>query len=89
MLRLVHAIEAVSSLPSSGREVPELGRPEIREVIEGNYRIVYRLRDHTLAVLGRLDTSNLSAGSYQLLLAARDNQNQIIGETCMVSFELK
>lgn len=51
MLRLVHAIEAVSSLPSSGREVPELGRPEIREVIEGNYRIVYRLRDHTLAVL--------------------------------------
>lgn len=46
-------------------------------------------RDHTLAVLGRLDTSNLSAGSYQLLLAARDNQNQIIGETCMVSFELK
>jgi plasmid stabilization system protein ParE len=51
VLRLVHAVEAVSALPSSGREVPELGRPEIREVIEGNYRIVYRLSDSTLAVL--------------------------------------
>lgn len=51
MLRLVRAVEAVSSLPSSGREVPELGRPEIREVIERNYRIVYRLGDARLEVL--------------------------------------
>lgn len=51
VLRLVQAIEAVALLPSSGREVPELGRPEIREVIERNYRIVYRLRDQTVEVL--------------------------------------
>jgi toxin ParE1/3/4 len=29
--------------PESGRIVPELGIMQIRELIEGNYRIVYRL----------------------------------------------
>ena len=29
--------------PESGRIVPELGILQIRELIEGNYRIVYRL----------------------------------------------
>ena len=29
--------------PESGRIVPELGISQIRELIEGNYRIVYRL----------------------------------------------
>lgn len=46
-------------------------------------------RDHRLAELGRVDTGELSPGPYQLLLAARNNQNQIIGETCMILFELK
>jgi len=46
-------------------------------------------RDRALAELGRVDTSDLSPGNYQLLLAARDNQNQIIGETCRISFVLK
>ncbi len=36
----------------SGRIVPELGINEIRELIEGNYRIVYRiLNDNTIEVL--------------------------------------
>lgn len=46
-------------------------------------------RDWAIAELGRVDTSTLSPGNYQLLLAARNNQNQIIGETCRISFELK
>jgi len=29
--------------PESGRIVPEIGIKEIRELIEGNYRIVYRI----------------------------------------------
>ncbi|MFZ0242862.1 MAG: type II toxin-antitoxin system RelE/ParE family toxin [Desulfobacterales bacterium] len=28
--------------PSAGRKVPELSRDDIRELIEGNYRIVYQ-----------------------------------------------
>ena len=27
----------------AGRIVEEVGRPEIREIIEGNYRIIYRI----------------------------------------------
>ena len=35
----------LTKTPESGRIVPELGVSEIRELIEGNYRIIYRLRD--------------------------------------------
>lgn len=31
--------------PESGRIVPELGRPEIREVTPGGDRIIYRIED--------------------------------------------
>lgn len=30
-------------LPQSGRVVPEIKDPTVREVIQGSYRIVYRL----------------------------------------------
>jgi len=35
-----------------GKEVEELGIPTIRELIEGNYRIIYKvLSDHEVAIL--------------------------------------
>ena len=34
--------------PESGRLIPELGIVQIRELIEGNYRIVYRLLNNEL-----------------------------------------
>lgn len=34
--------------PESGRIMPELGIIQIRELIEGNYRIVYRLLNNEL-----------------------------------------
>jgi toxin ParE1/3/4 len=37
--------------PLSGRMVPELAREDIRELIEGNYRIVYRVLDDRIVVL--------------------------------------
>ena len=37
--------------PRSGRVVPELRRDDIREVIEGNYRIVYRITAASVDVL--------------------------------------
>ena len=40
--RLVAAVERLKDSPHSGRVVPELGDESIREVIVGNYRIVYR-----------------------------------------------
>ena len=37
--------------PHSGRMVPELAREDIRELIEGNYRIVYQVFDDRMVVL--------------------------------------
>lgn len=37
--------------PLAGRKVPELSRDDIREVIEGNYRIVYQVHDDHIAIL--------------------------------------
>lgn len=42
--RIVAAVERVQNNPRSGRIVPELGDESVREVIQGNYRIVYRVR---------------------------------------------
>ncbi len=43
--RLIVAVDRVRDLPESGRIVPELQRPDVREVIQGAYRIVYRLHE--------------------------------------------
>jgi toxin ParE1/3/4 len=40
--RIVAAVERLTDNPRSGRVVPELGDESIRELIHGNYRIVYR-----------------------------------------------
>jgi plasmid stabilization system protein ParE len=42
--RIVAAVERLQDHPRSGRVVAELGDESVREVIHGNYRIVYRLR---------------------------------------------
>jgi toxin ParE1/3/4 len=48
--RLYDATTRIETFPRSGRTVPELGREDIRELIIGDYRIVYRLEGE-LAVL--------------------------------------
>ena len=37
--------------PLAGRKVPELTREDIREVIEGNYRIVYYVQPGKVSIL--------------------------------------
>jgi toxin ParE1/3/4 len=49
--RLVTAVRRLHDYPLSGRVVPELGRPTIREVIEGSYRIVYRVTPDAVQIL--------------------------------------
>ena len=48
--RIVDATTRIESFPRAGRIVPEVGRDELREIILGQYRIVYRL-DGELATL--------------------------------------
>lgn len=42
--RIVAAIEMLATSPQMGRVVPELRNPEVREIIVGAYRVVYRYR---------------------------------------------
>jgi len=41
--RLQARARQAAKFPGSGRVVPEFRRQDIREVLEGNYRIVYRV----------------------------------------------
>ncbi|HMK56606.1 MAG TPA: type II toxin-antitoxin system RelE/ParE family toxin [Dissulfurispiraceae bacterium] len=44
-------VEQLQSSPASGRIVPEVNRKEIREIIFGNYRIVYRTDPKNISIL--------------------------------------
>jgi addiction module RelE/StbE family toxin len=45
--------------PLAGRKVPELLREDIRELIEGNYRIVYQVFEDRLVALTVLEGHHL------------------------------
>ncbi|MDA3927282.1 MAG: type II toxin-antitoxin system RelE/ParE family toxin [Kiritimatiellae bacterium] len=49
--KVLHAVERLIDFPASGRVVPESDNPAIREIILGNYRIVYRLNKNTTEIL--------------------------------------
>ena len=49
--RLVAAVDRVREFPESGRIVPELNEPAVREVLHGAYRIVYELQPDVAVVL--------------------------------------
>ena len=49
--RLIQRVDQLFEFPESGRMVPEKNNPEIRELIEGNYRIFYRLRKESITIL--------------------------------------
>jgi toxin ParE1/3/4 len=48
--RIFSAVEQLIQFPRSGRIVPERDEPEIREVIVGRFRVVYRLQDELIEV---------------------------------------
>jgi addiction module RelE/StbE family toxin len=49
--RLVERSEQLEVFPLSGRIVPELSNPDIREVIEGAYRILYKVKTDSIDVI--------------------------------------
>ena len=49
--QLISAVERLATFPQSGRIVPEVNDPAVREVIQGSYRIVYRLIHSEIHVL--------------------------------------
>ena len=50
--RIYHAVERLAEFPESGRQIPELSSlKNYRELIFGNYRIIYRINTDTVFIL--------------------------------------
>jgi len=45
------AIDRAALFPSAGRIVPETNTPNIREILLGNYRIIYRIKEKVIEIL--------------------------------------
>jgi len=48
---ILSVVERLTDFPYSGRSVPELNDPAIREIIFGSYRIVYRVKSDMVELL--------------------------------------
>ncbi|MBX9257768.1 type II toxin-antitoxin system RelE/ParE family toxin [Desmonostoc muscorum CCALA 125] len=49
--RITRRSEQIANFPFSGRTVPEFETEQIREIIEGSYRIIYYIRSEQIEVL--------------------------------------
>lgn len=49
--RLIRRTDILVDQPQAGRTVPEVPGRELRELIEGNYRVVYRINESAIEVL--------------------------------------
>ena len=49
--KLLERVDQLESFPKSGRVVPEFNINTIREIIEGNYRIVYKISTTQIAIV--------------------------------------
>jgi len=54
---VVRAARSLSTLSERGRTVPELGQPDVRELLLGRYRLVYEVFPDTVAVLRLIHAS--------------------------------
>ena len=48
---LVRLVGGLATAPRRGRMVPEIGRPDLREIFHGAYRVIYRLEPKRIAIL--------------------------------------
>jgi plasmid stabilization system protein ParE len=55
--RLTRRSKQIAAFPLSGRKVPELEADQIREVIEGAYRIIYYIKPDQIDILAVIHTS--------------------------------
>ena len=49
--RIISRSQQIADFPLSGRRVPEYEMDQIREVIEGSYRIIYYIKPDQITVL--------------------------------------
>ena len=51
LMGLFTEVDRLADYPESGRHVPEIRRSEVRELIYGEYRIIYRTKTAAVAIL--------------------------------------
>ncbi len=49
--RLFDSVLRLGQFPESGRRLPESPRADLREVIHGNYRVIYRIDPHQVVIM--------------------------------------
>ena len=49
--KIISRVEQLEKFPESGRIVPEKDDPSIRELLEGNYRIFYKVQNKSVFIL--------------------------------------
>ena len=52
--RIIERVDILETHPFIGRKVPEIANDSIRELIEGNYRIIYRLESEKRVAIVRV-----------------------------------
>ncbi len=57
--RLRESVNRLKGFPESGQVVPELGRPDIRELLRGSYRIIYRVGHDRIDILAVYHSARL------------------------------
>jgi len=50
--RIIEQTERLAEFPMSGRVIPEIGQESAREIIYGNYRIMYSIRADEIWITG-------------------------------------
>ena len=48
---IFQVVERLEQFPESGRKVPEIKQESFREIIHGNYRIIYKVESEHVAIL--------------------------------------
>ncbi|MEA5508033.1 type II toxin-antitoxin system RelE/ParE family toxin [Halotia wernerae UHCC 0503] len=64
--RITKRSEQIANFPFSGRTVPEFETEQVREVIEGSYRIIYYIKTEQIDVLAVIH------GSQQIISALEE-----------------
>jgi toxin ParE1/3/4 len=49
--KIIKRVDQIGNFPKSGRVVPEFNSELIRELIEGNYRIIYKINSDNIGIV--------------------------------------
>ncbi|HCE45054.1 MAG TPA: type II toxin-antitoxin system RelE/ParE family toxin [Lentisphaeria bacterium] len=58
-VKIFESVLQIENFPEAGRVVPEINQQNMREILLGNYRIIYRLKDDFIEILTVYHSSRL------------------------------